>query len=363
MRVLTLIDSLIAAGAERMAVNIANGLSRRGVQSFLCATRKGGPLEVFVDEEVKLLLLNKRHALDVRAFWRLRCFVSREQIGVVHAHSSSLFWAVLLKLSCPRLKLVWHDHFGYSEQLHRRPRGLLRVLVKFCSYVFVVNDKLLKYAVEKLALPAKKVAFLPNFADLEEVAALEKPLPDDGQGPRLVCLANLRRQKDHDNLLDAFVRIRRRYPAASLLLVGGHFSDDYFRHLSQRLLKEAQLGGRVHILGSRNDVAAILQAADLGLLSSLSEGLPVSLLEYGMAALPVVSTNVGDCALVLDQGRCGRLVPPSDPEALAAAVVDLLDSPEEARRLAEALKGRVATHFSATSALDKIEKVYAKILS
>src|SRR5690554_7635479 len=82
-----------------------------------------------------------------------------------------------------------------------------------------------------------------------------------------------------------------------------------------------------------------------------------------MAALPVVSTNVGDCALVLDQGRCGRLVPPSDPEALAAAVVDLLDNPEEARRLAEALKGRVATHFSATSALDKIEKVYAKILS
>ena len=361
MQVLTLIDSLIAAGAERMAVNIANGLADRGVESHLCATRVGGPLEEFVDEKVSYFVAHKRGVLDGWALWRIRKYIKINKIEILHAHSSSIFWAVVLKILTPGLRVVWHDHFGFSEQLDKRPSFWLKKTGRFFDHAFVVNDKLHQHAVSVLKIPPQKVSFLANFADLKSEVGIEADIPDRGFFPKLVCLANLRRQKDHDNLLDAFKMVVSAYPEARLYLVGGHFNDAYYRHLKERIDSENPLIEKVFILGSRNDVAAILATCDVGVLSSLSEGLPVSLLEYGMAQLPVVCTSVGDCGLVLDGGRCGELVAAKDAAALARGIVSVLDNQEEAQKKSTLLKERVEVEFSRAGAVDKILRVYRSI--
>lgn len=361
MQVLTLIDSLIAAGAERMAVNIANGLAEGGVASHLCATRAGGPLEEFIDDSVSFFVAQKKGVLDWKALWRLRRYIKKNKIDLIHAHSSSVFWAVVLKILTPGLKVVWHDHFGFSEQLDQRPSFWLRTMGRFFDHAFVVNYKLQQYAVSVLKIPSSQVSFLANFADLKSSVGVEADIPDKDFYPKLVCLANLRRQKDHDNLLDAYKFVLNDYPDARLYLVGGHFNDDYYEHINGRLEQEQAFHKKVYILGSRNDVAAILSTCDVGVLSSLSEGLPVSLLEYGMAQLPVVCTNVGDCGLVLDGGRCGELVPAQDATALARGILSVLGNQKEAQEKSILLKKRVAAEFSRTGAIEKILQIYYRL--
>ena len=364
MRVLSMIDSLIAAGAERMAVNIANGLASAGVESFLCATHSGGPLEEFVNDDVKLFILGKKSSHDLKALFRLRKYISQNKIDIIHAHSSSLYWAVFIKWLKPSVKVVWHDHFGFSEQLHLRSASLLRFFNRFVAHAFVVNDKLMNYAVSTLKMNDSKVSFLANFADIgiDSLKKKSPDIPDVDIEPKIVCLANLRPQKDHNNLLDAFSIVVKKHSQARLYLVGGHFSDDYYHNIVSRVESETDLKGRVYILGSRNDVAAILSVCQMGVLSSVSEGLPVSLLEYGLSELPVVCTNVGDCSLVLDNGKCGRLVEPNNPEALAGEMLYILEQKEKAGELAGLLKERVLKDFSKAGAISKIIGEYQTIL-
>ncbi|GAO28525.1 glycosyltransferase [Geofilum rubicundum] len=206
--------------------------------------------------------------MDLKALMGIRQYIRKNKIEIIHAHSSSAFWAVVLKILTPGLRVVWHDHFGFSEQLDERPSFWLKIMGRFFDHAFVVNDKLHHYAISVLKIPSQKVSFLANFADLGSEMGSEADIPDKDSNPKLVCLANLRRQKDHDNLLDAFKKVVEVYPGARLYLVGGHFNDDYYRHLQGRLKNETDLNERTFILGSRNDVAAILASCDVGVLSS-----------------------------------------------------------------------------------------------
>lgn len=363
MKVITLIDSLIAAGAERMAVNIANGLSEAGIESHLCATHSGGPLEEFVAPDVRLLILQKRSFIDFKALWRLRQYIRTYRIEILHAHSSSVFWAVIIKLLTPGLKIVWHDHYGYSDLLHERPRLALRFSKPFIDHAFVVNDKLKDFAIRTLKFSPGKVSFLANFADIKtDSSQITLPdLPSSDAYPKLVCLANLRPQKDHHNLLDAFINIKQACPNAALYLVGGHFNDNYYHSIVTRIENDTELNGSVHVLGSRNDVAGILTNCHIGILSSLSEGLPVSLLEYGLAALPVVCTKVGDCEFVLDSGTFGKLVEPSNSQQLADAILQYVSHSEEMTTYGQQLRTHILRNFSKEGAILNIKTVYSAL--
>jgi glycosyltransferase involved in cell wall biosynthesis len=115
-------------------------------------------------------------------------------------------------------------------------------------------------------------------------------------------------------------------------------------------------------LGVRRDVYAILKACDIGVLSSACEGLPLALIEYGMAALPAVATNVGQCGEVLDEGRAGILVASASPEPLAEALLSLLKSPERRLALGKQLHRRVKERYSADAVMKQVCQIYEKIL-
>ena len=126
MRILQIIDSLEAGGAERMAVNYANSLAITIEFSGLVVTRKEGPLLNQVSNKVSYLYLDKKGTIDLKSLFKLRKFVIENKVEVIHAHSTSFFLAFLLKLSGPNLKLIWHDHYGDSEFLSKRPSLALR---------------------------------------------------------------------------------------------------------------------------------------------------------------------------------------------------------------------------------------------
>ena len=358
MKVLQLIDSLAIGGAERMSVNLANALAKEGVVSFLCATRKGGDLEAMVAPGVTCLILGKRTPVDLKALWRLAGFVRQNQIDIIHAHSSSFFTAVMVKL-LTGVRVVWHDHYGNAELLEKRPVKSLRYASVFFDYVVSVNETLAAWSREHLLISEDRIVYLPNFAELTPTHT-DLQLPGEPE-KRIVCLANLREQKDHMTLLRAFNTFHAQHPQWHLLLVGEDRNDAYSASLKAYIAKEG-LEDVVHILGSRSDSADILLASTIGVLSSVSEGLPVALLEYGLAKLPVVCTDVGQCREVLDHGSCGLLVPPTKPEELANALAALASSCDQRATYVSALYARVQRKYGRGAVVGELMKLYRSVL-
>ncbi|KVV15894.1 glycosyltransferase [Flavobacterium sp. TAB 87] len=349
MRIVQLIDSLEAGGAERMAVQYANGLAETIAFSGLVATRKGGILKTQIKEQVAYSCLFKKSSLDVYAILKLRKFVKLNRVNIIHAHSSSSFTAVMLKFFMPKIKIIWHDHYGNSDFLEDRPTKALRISSYFFSGIIAVNDNLKKWSQSKLHF--KNAIYLHNFATSEKGIALATFLKGE-DGKRIVCLANLRPQKNHLFLLQVAERLKSEYPEWTFHLVGKDFRDGYSSTIKDFILHKS-LEDHVFLYGSCSDVEWILEQAEIAVLSSSSEGLPVALLEYGLNKKPVVVTNVGQISAVVTDEISGFLVPSGNIELFFNSLVALINDQLLRERLATNLFQKVEKEFSAGSVIQK----------
>jgi glycosyltransferase involved in cell wall biosynthesis len=320
MRIIQIIDSLEAGGAERMAVSYANALAMKIAFSGLVVTRKEGSLKGQLDNQVSYLFLNKKRTLDFKAVIRLRNYVKQHRVTVVHAHSTSFFLAFLLKMSYPSLQLIWHDHYGDSEFLSKRPLGALQITAPFFSGIIAVNQKLKVWAEQKLNF--RNTIYLPNFPS-EEKTSIAATVLNGINGKRIVCLANLRAQKDHFLLLKVACKLKVSHPEWTFHLVGKDFNDAYSQKIKDSILA-FHLEKNVFLYGSRQDVKNILDQSAIAILTSQSEGLPVALLEYGWHKKSVVVTAVGEISSLVENGKNGFLVPIRQEQLFYNAVVQLI---------------------------------------
>jgi len=302
-----------------MAVNIANSLSKNQVESYLCATRNEGLLKQKLDNNVGYLFLNRKRTFDIKAILKLKNYIKQNDISVIHAHSSSYFIASLVKMFVPKVKLIWHDHFGGSETVSQRKVQPLRICSSYFSTVIGVNKKLRDWS--ETNLKAKQFYYLPNFAVLND--STPKTNLNGIEGKRIVCLSGFRPQKDHLNLLSAFKIVVKKNTDWTLHLVGNHSSDDYFNQI-ETFIQSNNLSDSVFLYHHATDIKHLLSQATIGVLSSKSEGLPVALLEYGLSKLPVVVTDVGECANVVFNEEFGFVVPPNDDISLSNKMEELV---------------------------------------
>lgn len=342
MGILQLIDSLEAGGAERMAVNYANALVDHVSFSGLVATRKEGILRNQVGEEVPYLFLNKKRTLDFKAILRLRKYVLQNKISVIHAHSTSFFLAFLLKLSLPSLQLIWHDHYGNSEFLSKRPIHALRMIIPFFSGVIAVNQNLKRWTEQKLNF--KKVIYLPNFPS-EENTVDEQTILKGTEGKRIVSSANLRVQKDHFLLLEVARKLKISHPDWTFHLIGKDFNDEYSQQIKD-LIVALNLENNVFLYGTKPDVKNILDQSTIAILTSQSEGLPVALLEYGLYKKPVVVTHVGEISSLIQNGQNGFLVGAQESELFYDALVELIESKTLLMNFGNALHKTIVENYS-----------------
>lgn len=349
MRILQLIDSLETGGAERMAVNYANALAQRIEYSALVATRAEGDLKSHLDAKVDYLFLNKRTTADFAAAKRLVHFCQNNKIDVVHAHSSSYFIAVWSKLLGLKAKIIWHDHNGMSEYLATRPVLALKVASYFFSGIIAVNHLLKEWAVKKLNF--KKVVYLPNFADTSEKSEVSEINLAGISGKRILCLANLRAQKNHFLLLEVAARIEKKYPEWTFHFVGKDFHDDYSAKL-KTAISDAKLEC-VFIYGATNNSVSAIRQSEICVISSVSEGLPVALLEYGTQKRAVVCTDVGEIRTIIQSNENGFIVPSQDVAAFTIAVIELISSAILREKFGEKLHQTVNDTYSADAVLQQ----------
>uniref|UniRef100_UPI0035613FB6 glycosyltransferase n=1 Tax=Seonamhaeicola sp. TaxID=1912245 RepID=UPI0035613FB6 len=246
-----------------------------------------------------------------------------------------------------------HDHYGNRDQTSWLNKIILKCCSIFFSSIIAVNQKLKNRSEKKLL--CKNVYALSNYpvVNLKPKVTRLEGLPNK----RIVCLANLRPDKDHENLIKAFSKIKQIHPDWSLHLIGNYIKNLYFESITN-LIKELQLENQVYLYGSCPDVFHILKQSTIGVLSSKSEGLPLALLEYGIAGLPSVATNVGDCNLVISNKNEGFLIESEDVNALKNALLSLIVDEKLRQNMGACLKEKVMNNFSEAVQIHKLIEIY-----
>jgi glycosyltransferase involved in cell wall biosynthesis len=355
IRVLQLIDSLNAGGAEVLAVNIANALSNEGVESHLCTTRNEGPLKENINPSVGYLFLERKRIVDVKAIKKLKKYIIYNNITVIHAHSTSCFLAISIKILHSKLKVIWHNHTGNNIGLKGKRLFLLKACVIHMNYIISVNEDLDFWS--KTVLKNTKGSAVRNFPVFTN---LQKDTKLFGKkGKKILCIAGYRKEKDHINLLKAFLVVLKKDARCTLHLIGKNYHDAYGKSIQKFIINE-KLEDRVFQYDLCCDIKNILDQADIGVLSSDSEGLPISLLEYGLAKLPVVVTNVGDCAAVVTNKQI--VVPPKRSDKLADAIVSLINDTVLREKVASELHAEVLNNYSRERSVKKIIEIYREVL-
>ena len=324
MRIVQIIDSLETGGAERMALNYANELSNLIEFSGLVVTRNEGMLTENVNKNVDYFFLDKKSTFDIKALFKLRNYISKNKINFIHAHSTSFFFAFLLKLTLPKIKLIWHDHYGDSEFLSKRPTALFKLVIPFFDGVIVVNQKLKLW--NQNILRFKNTICLPNFVIFEN-NEIKSTFLAGINNKRIVCLANLRPQKDHFMLLEIAKKLMNTNPDWTFHLVGKDFKDEYSEKLKNAIY-DFKLNKNVFIYDSKIDIQNILNQSAIAILTSKSEGLPVAILEYGLNVKAVISTDVGDISTILINNFNGYIVESGNVENFYNALSGLIENTE-----------------------------------
>jgi glycosyltransferase involved in cell wall biosynthesis len=352
LKVLHLIDALVdRGGAERFAVGLLTHLPPDRFELYVCSTRRlEAPVqEILTAAGVKQLNLDRRRKYDIHQFGNLISLIRRERFDILHAHMfGSNLWGTLIGTAYQVPVIIAHEQtWSYEGQpLRRWADGF--VIGRLATRFVAVSSKDAERMVALEHVPPKKVVMIPN-AYVPRPGSVENDLRSelglDPATPLLATVAVFRPQKGLSVLLDAFAEIVRAVPDAHLVLAG----DGELRPELQAQTARLGLTERVHFLGFRDDIDAILRSADVALLSSDYEGTPLVIYESIANGTPVVSTDVGGLRDIVEDGRSGRLVPRRNPTALAEATIELLRSP--------ALRERLAREAADTAAAFSIESV------
>jgi glycosyltransferase involved in cell wall biosynthesis len=337
IRIIQLIDSLEIGGAEKMAVNYANALAAKLEFSGLVTTRKEGNLKSKIDTSVNYLFLERKGLIDLKAIFKLKRFCKTNRVTHIQAHSSSFFTAVLIKILLFEIKIIWHDHNGLSEFLSTRKNIVLKFSSLFFEGIIVVNDQLLQWATNTLF--CKKIIYLANFTVLEENQIKVTNLRGT-DGNRIICVANLRYQKNHLFLVEVAKIINNKFPDWSFHLIGKDFQDNYSFQLKSEIKKQ-ELKDAVFLYDSVQDVQNCITQSEIAIITSQSEGLPLVLLEYGLLEKPVIATAVGEIPKIITNEFHGYLVEKSDVVGFASYLEYLIENTEQRKYLAHNLNTKI----------------------
>ena len=366
--ILFTIPNFITAGSGRVMFNILTRLDRNRYTPYVCVSRKGGRIESEL-QELGIPVLELPFTVPVLPYLS---FIKRaREAAEPFRRYHFKFWhsfhylddyseAVIARLSGTR-------HWVYTKKAMSwgTRAWLLRSLL--ASRIVADNDEMPHLFFDRYGL-RKKVHIIHHGLPLHQFSPSVPPslnlrgsLNIPPAALLVACVAQLVPVKDHPTLLRAFAQVSE----AHLLLAGTTIDLPYQQQL-QSLCAELGIADRVHFLGSVSDIPALLAESDIFVLPTMGsgrmEGCPVALLEAMASGLPCIATDIPGSRDLIIPAESGVLVPPSNPEALASALVSLINSPDLRLKYAQNARRRVEENFSIEREVQLHEAMYAEML-
>lgn len=364
VKILHLLVTMPVGGAEDLVAAITRGLPADRFQVQVACLGSPGP----VGEElaragyrVTGLGLDIKHTSFARLVLATRRLLQELRPDILHTHLyHPNLYGRLAALGLGLAGVVAEVHNSYTgAKWHRRLWNYLLARVTDCLLVSgpQVREDVRRYD----RVPESKIKLIPYGIRLD---ALQVPESREEAKARLglsgFCLGTVGRleeQKGHEYLLAALAAVASEFPDLTLVLVG----EGRRREALQQQARELGVEDRVRFLGTRRDLPLIYRALDLYVQPSLWEGLPLSLLMAMGAGLPVLATRVSGAREVIEDGGNGRLAPPGDSPALAAAIRNLYRQPDLRRRLGQHARETVVAHHSQEAMLEQIGGLYLEL--
>jgi glycosyltransferase involved in cell wall biosynthesis len=291
--------------------------------------------------------------------------IRRWKPDVVHSHMvHANLMARVVRLLAPVPSLVSTIH-NIDEGGPLLMAGY-RLSNRLVDHMTVVSQAAGDRFVRERIVPRRLLTVVPNGIDTERFRvdpgtrhAVRQSLGLQGEFV-WIAVGRFEVAKDYPTMIAAYREVYRRYPAARLLIVGrGSLQPE-----TEEQVRDADLNGAIRFLGVRQDVPELLSAADGYVMSSAWEGMPIVLLEAAAAALPIVATAVGGNHEVVLEGKTGFLTPPREPGALAAAMLRLMNLPDEQRRtMGELGREYVRSEYGLERVVDRWEALYRDVRS
>ncbi|MGH2372893.1 MAG: glycosyltransferase [bacterium] len=379
IRVLHVIDSLDTGGAERQLTTM---LVRSDAQRFshtVCALRGDEPHGARLREaRIPVYALHRVPRREIfRTLGDLRALIRQADPDVVH---TSLYWADVLGRTAARLEgrpavttLVntTYEHEWRQDNPQLTPgkvavaRALDEITARWGATAFVaISQAVRSSAIRLLRIPPRRITVIPRGLPLdreppsaEQVASLRAQLGWDAAYPVVLTVGRLVPQKGQRYAIEAMTRISKAFPRTVLAMAG----EGRLRGELEHLVNSNGQAGRIHFLGERRDVPALLAAADIFVFPSLFEGFGGALLEALGAGRPCVASRIPALEEVTDGGRVALLVDPRAPEALAEAMIRLADDRDLAGRLGREAAAWVHTQFDINTSVRKLEEVLGTV--
>jgi glycosyltransferase involved in cell wall biosynthesis len=336
-------------GSERHLLTLLPALAARGIDVvFLGLDDPAGDVTPFYGElGVEAVRVPCPRDLDPGLARRVRRELRRLRPDIVHTHlvHADVYGA----LGAGRAAVVSTKH--NDDRFRLGPfRFVERALTRRARRVIAITEALERFCVEQVGLPAGKVEVVHYGLDaLPEPWGPSPEVPVPGDARVLLCVARLAEQKGVDVAVRALARVREREPRAVLVVLG------------EGPERPRLAGEGVYLPGRVGDVAAWYRRAELLVHPARWEGFGLALLEAMLAATPVVATRVSSAPEIVADGETGLLVPPDDAEALAEAILALLDDPSRAAAMGEAGLARASREFSVAKMADRTAAAYASV--
>jgi len=352
-------------GVEVRVLDLASGL---GLETRRIACLKGKPLaERARAAGLPLLELTNGRA-DPRLAFTLAGFVRQGSFNIVDTHSiQSHLWGRLSTLVGGSAAVVATVHSSMRMEHPGRLKGIFyeavdRLTMSRVDHFITVSDCLRDELIE-WGIARDQITVVPNGVRLSQPSDTERNAArrELGFSPadRVIgTVGRLEPAKGHRCLLEALEILIRTWPHIKCVLVGsGRLEDELCAFVANH-----GLSNHVLFTGFRDDVSRLLQAFDIFVLPSITEGIPFALLEACACAKPVVATRVGGVPEVIADGWSGRLVGAGDIAGLADAISDLLSDDARARQLGRRAAVDVATRYSMASMIKGTQKAYRAAL-
>jgi glycosyltransferase involved in cell wall biosynthesis len=363
-KVLHLLTSLGAGGAETNLLALCRHFDRSKFHHAVAFGGGGALEEEFVGQGVELVPLSVR-PLCLRSVFELSKMVARVSAfapTIVHSHldlPNVVGLVARRRLGC---KLVLHFHnvgiIPRSElpgrsRIHLLWNGIAR-FYRQCDRAIAICTYELPY-LRRVGIPDDRIVLIPNGLTLDD-----SPESSPSQDKRFsfACVARFFPAKDHGVLVDAFAKVVSAHPEATLALVG----DGPLRGAIEERVRRRGLEKNVLFLGLRRDVATVLSMSRAFVLASCYELSPITILEAMNAGLPVVASDVGGVSDTVVDGETGLLVRPRSVDALAEALLRLVNEPDLANEMGWKGRARLVRRFSNADLAKRIESVYEVLL-
>ncbi len=352
MKIAHVVDSMEVGGAETLVSQMCRLQREQGHDPCVYAVATLGPLGERMRAEGFTVQPNVGQRLPdaMRNFFRI-FHESRPDVVHLHNPTPTIYAAIAARIAgVPSVVSTRHSLVSPPRKLAVELK--YAVAATCCDWIVGICDATVNNVKDIHSVPARKIARVYNgTVPLKRVAQEQCP---PKSGFTLVYVGRLEPVKNHALLLNAFCEALQAMPVLRLWMVG----DGSERKTLEGLATELGIARQVTFWGQQLDVAPFFSAADAFIMSSLSEGLPMSLLQGFSLGLPAIVTDVGGMAEVVRLAQAGIIVPATDPAKMAAAIVRLASGDAERQQFSRNAEATFHSRFTLQTMVDGYMNLY-----